>query len=139
MKFDYFDALERLATKACVGSSDADAEAEEIMRHLATDFITPIDRADIARITLSLRRCACFEERWVSRSNASVDRLCEAVEAYVRGLRQVGKRGGKISARLFLERSRSARADIKNEDERRRVEALCECCEMLICAVMNNI
>lgn len=139
MKFDYFDALEALAARTFSGAYDVDDNVLEIMRRLSSDFITPIDRVDIARIVLSLRRCAWVLSESTGGKNQAVDRLCAAVEEYVRALRQVGKRGTKISAKLYIDSSRSARAEVKNANEHRRVEVLCECCELLICTVMNNI
>lgn len=139
MKFDYFDALERLAVKVCRGEGNIDAEANELIHHLAVDFITPIDRADIAEVTLSLRRCAEAVRRCEMTKNRRLSELCEAVVEYTRALRKLGKKGGVISAKLYLERSREADRSLKNADEKLCAEALCRCCETLIRVAMNNI
>ena len=139
MKFDYFDAMERLAAKACRGESDIDSEANELIHHLAVDFITPIDRADIAEITFSLRRCAEVGRRCAMTENHRLQGLCEAVIEYTRALRNLGKKGSVISAKLYFERSREAHKGANSEEEKHLVEALCLCCETLVRAVMNNI
>ena len=139
MKFDYFDALESLAIKCCDRGSEVDAEANELIRHLATDFITPIDRADIAAVTLSLRRCAVVGRHCEMAKNDRLAGLCEAVIEYTRALRRVGKKSGVISAKLYFERWAAVEKIPKNADERRFAEVLCSCCETLIRAAMNNI
>lgn len=139
MKFDYFDALERLVMKVCNGESDIDAEANELIHHLAVDFITPIDRGDIAEIVLSLHRCAEAGRRCTLTENNRLSELCEAVIEYTRALRNIGKKGNVISAKLYFERSRGALAAARTLEERRYVETLCSCCEKLIHAAMNNI
>lgn len=139
MKFDYFDALERLAMKVCNGESGIDAEVNELIHHLAVDFITPIDRGDIAEIVLSLRRCAEAERSCSITKSNQLSGLCEAVIEYTRALRNIGKKGNVISAKLYFERSRSACGTIKTAGERLCYEELCRCCEALIHAAMNNI
>lgn len=139
MKFEYFDALEQLAIKCTDQSSVVDAEANELVHHLATDFITPIDRADIAAVTLSLRRCAEAGRHCTVRKSDQLSGLCEAVVEYTRALRSIGKKSGVISAKLYFECSAAIEKKFKSADERRFVDALCSCCETLIRAALNNI
>jgi len=139
MKFDYFDALEGLAEKVCRGDGDVDDDALELLRHLAVDFITPIERADIADVTLSLRRCAKVAGMRAMQKNEVLSGLSEAVLEYTRALRNLGKKGNVISAKLYFERSEIVGRSLKTADERLCAEALCSCCETLIRVAMNNI
>ena len=132
MRFDYFDALEGLAVSVRDRQKDIDQRATDILRRLSTDFITPIDRADLGRIVLSLRRCGALSK---GKDEKNIGQMFDVVIEYIRALGTLGKRGSDISPRLFFEASRELdlRCDSRLSNE------LYNCCELIILAVLNNI
>ena len=132
MKFDYFDALEELVNSVRDRKGDIDKRATDILRRLSTDFITPIDRADLGRIVLSLRRCGGAMR---GKEEKEIGQMFEVVTEYIRALGAIGKRGSDISPRLFFERSR----ELSTRSNSPLFNELCNCCELLILAVLNNI
>jgi uncharacterized protein Yka (UPF0111/DUF47 family) len=93
IKFDYFDAFERIAEFACKEAellrqiytdfnpetllenltkaheieNSADEENHEIYKHLATEFVTPIDREDIIELSQHLDNIVDYIEDVVQR------------------------------------------------------------------------
>ncbi len=135
-------------------AAEADNIAGQIMRALAADFITPIERGDLSAVTLSLRRAAGAASDFRPGELGKVSGLAPAclelavtIENFSRMLGGLRKKKPVPSAAAYFSAStENKRAGAENRYQRasfcaeyRLYDSLCMCCETIITAAMNNI
>ncbi len=131
-------------------AGEADRLAAQIMRGLAADFITPLEREDISSVVLALRRAvlaACTVPRGAGgeyrREVAEAClRLAALVEKYTGMLRKLNKKGPLPLPAAYFEAARISKTPpglLAGGALSRLYESLCDACEAVIHAVMGNI
>jgi hypothetical protein len=140
----------RRANKARLAdmAEKADRLAGRIMKALASDFITPMERRDISAVALSLRRAvhtACRVPR-ISAAECRMEpavcclKLAALVEKYTGVLRKINKKGPlPLPSAYFQAANIPPGTPVGQGAISRLYERLCDACETVIHAVMGNI
>lgn len=139
-------------------AADADMTAGRLMSAISSDFITPLGRGDMAAAVLSLRRVVALA-RELSLSEPApraggaappAEQACLTLavtaERFARQLGEIKKKGAMPSAAVYFEAARIPPPRRGGEAGGRPAaglealcDCLCDCCEKLIIAALNNI
>ncbi|MGI6166997.1 MAG: hypothetical protein ACOYIA_02510 [Eubacteriales bacterium] len=126
----------------------ADRLAGRIMKALASDFITPMEREDISAVALSLRRAvhaACTVPR-ISAAECRLEpaisclKLAALIEKHTGVLRKINKKGPLPLPSAYFQAANIPPGTFVGQGAISRLyEHLCDACEAVIHAVMGNI